>query len=421
MRFPTPLVVLVALAALPVGAQPVDVRPAAETQVIVRGGSATTDIAFWPNSGNASRSLLVVADSAVGVVTYGLDGEEVQALQSDGVAWGVDVRSGFDLPGGSVPIVVVANGTLQSLTAYVVDPVTRGLRRVDTGSLRVAGFEPRSVTLYRSPSTDRLYAFMASATGNMQQLELRSLTDGGVEGVSVRSFVVGGAVVGAVADDQQGALFVAQQNTGIWRYSAEPDGGTRRTTVATANDGVLTAPLGGLALYTLDSGEGYLLAASEGGDQVAVYNRFPPHASEGSFRVVADAGIDAVTGPRALEATPLPLGTSFPGGLVALHDAINDPIQNYKLVSWNELASTFSPPLQVNNPGSTDGGADGGTSDGGTDGGRDGGGGTVGPPPGGTTFPPGEDGCGCTAASVPGTVFLVVAGLVLLGRRRRQV
>jgi 3-phytase len=418
MRFPTPLVVLVSLAGLPVGAQPVDVRPAAETQVVVRGGNATVDVALWPSAGNPGQSLLVVADSAVGVITYGLDGTEFQALLSDGVAWSVDVREGFNLPGGSVPLVVVANGTLQALTAYMVDPVTRQLRRVDTGALRVAGFEPRSVTLYRSGATGRFHAFMASPTGNMQQLELLAAADGGVEGVPVRDFIVGGAVAGAVADDQQGFLFVAQQNAGIWRYSAEPDGGTQRGTVATANSELLTAPLGGLALYPLPNGEGYLLAASEGGDQIVIYDRRPPHAIVGGFRVVADAGIDAVTQPRSVEASSLALGTDFPGGLVAVHDAINDPLQNYKLVSWSELASTFSPPLRVNVPGAPDGG----TPDGGaTDGGGGGGGGGGGAPGDGTTFPTEpKDGCDCTAASVPGALFLGVAGLALLSRRRRR-
>ncbi|MBN1203647.1 MAG: phytase [Myxococcaceae bacterium] len=416
MRIHTPLVLLVLLAGLPVGAQPVSVLPAGETQPVVRGGNATQDVALWPNSADAGQSLLFVADSAVGLSVFRLDGTEQQALLSDGVAYGVDVRAGFALPGGNTPLVVVANGTLQALTAYVVDPLSLGLRRVDVGTLDVANFSPRTVTLYRSAASGTLYAFMSDTTGTMQQLELRSLQDGGVDGLPVRSFEVGSAVSGAVADDQQGFLFVAEQNQGIWRYSAEPDAGTMRTSVGTAT-APLTAPLGGLALQAFSDGQGYLLAASAGGDQIVVYGRRPPHSSMGTFRVDQDGGLDAVTGPSSIEASSLALGPDFPAGLVAVQDAINETVSNHKLVSWVAVASAFSPPLQVG----VDGGAspDGGAPDAGAtaDAGGDGGTGYL--PGMGPSVPTEDNGCGCGAASVPGALLLVLAGLALRGRRRQ--
>ena len=412
MRIQTCFVLSVLLMGLSAGAQPASVVPSVETQPVVRGGNALQDVAFWVNSGTPGQSLLLVADSAVGLISFGLNGEEKQALLSDGVAVGVDVRDGFTLPGGTAPLVVVANGTAQALTAYVVDPLTLQLRRVDTGNLTVANFSPRTVTLYRSAVNGALYAFMSNTAGTMQQVELRPVTDGGVEGIPVRNFAVGGTVAGAVADDQQGYLFVVQQNTGIWRYDAEPGANDTRINVASAG-APLTAPLGGVSLYSLPNGSGYLLAASAGGDQVVVFDRRPPHTSLGSFAVVRDGGIDQVDNPVTVEATSRALGPDFPAGLVAVHDAINDPMQNDKLVSWQAVANAFNPPLAG---GAT--GADGGM-DGGTDGGRDGGGGTVGG--GGPTFPVEPDsGCNCATASVPGTLLLGLAGLALLRRRRQD-
>jgi 3-phytase len=417
MRIHTPLVLLTLLVGLSAGAQAVTVLPVGETQPVVRGGNATQDVALWPNSADAGMSLLVVADSAAGLTTFRLDGTEQQALQADGVAYGVDVRSGFALPGGTTPLVVVANPTIQGLAAYVVDPVSLGMRRIDMGTLRVANFSPRTVTLYRSAASGILYAFMSDVGGTMQQLELRSTQDGGVDGVPVRSFVVGSAVAGAVADDQQGVLFVAEQNQGIWRYSAEPDAGNARTSVDTATS-PLTAPLGGLALQAFPDGQGYLLATSAGGDQVVVYRRRPPHTNLGSFALVRDGGIDAVTGPRSIEASALALGPTFPAGLVAVQDAINETISNHKLVSWPAVANAFLPPLQVGSDGGTS--PDAGASDGGEtpDAGRDGGTGTL--PGVGPSAPSEDTGCSCGAASVPGTLLLVLAGLALRGRRRQD-
>jgi 3-phytase len=368
MRIRSALVLLlVFLTGLPVGAQPANVAPVAETQPIVRGGGdSSQDTALWVNAGTPAQSLLLVSDSIIGLSAFRLDGVEQDAVQS-GPTFGVDVRDGFALPGGAAPLVVVGDGALPGLNAYIVDPLLQRLRRVDTGNLRVTGFSPRTVTLYRSP-TGTLYAFISNAAGTMQQLELRSM-DGGVESVPVRSFAVGGAVSGAVADDQQGFLFVAQQNTGIWRYSADPNASDERVSVA-GTTAPLTAPLGGLSLYPLPNGTGYLLAASQGGNQVVIFNRQPPHAQVGSFSVVADGGIDPVNGPIALEATSRALGPDFPSGLVAVHDAVNDPMQNDKLVPWPAVANAFSPPLLVRQPE-----ADGGIPDGGMDGGTGGGGG----------------------------------------------
>ncbi len=420
MRVTTPFILLPCLAGLSAAAQSGSARPTSETQVVVRGGAGDQEVALWPNPTTPSQSLIVVADSNVGLTTYRLDGSELEVLQTDGVAFGVDVREGFALPGASMPLVVVASGTRQALTAYVVDPVTLRLRRVDMDTLRAANFDPRTVALYRG-ANGRFYAFAANSAGTMQQFELRSNTDGGVEGAPVRTFSVGGAVTGAVADDRQGVLFVAQQNEGIWRYSAEPDGGVGRVSVATAGQGALSTPLGGLALYPLPDGDGYLLAASTGGDQIAVFRRQPPHTPVGSFRIdsTVSGDIDGVTGTRSLAATSLGLGPAFDGGLVAVHDTLNSPAQNHKLVAWSSVATAFSPPLRINGPGGTAdaGTTDGGTVDGGTDAGTNPGGGPL--PGGGPTIDPRDTGCSCATASVSGTVLFVLVGLALRGRRRR--
>jgi 3-phytase len=413
MRIHPALVLLVFLMGLPVGAQPVNVAPVVETQPIVRGGSSSQDTALWVNASAPVQSLLLVSDSVVGLVAFRLDGVEQDAVLS-GPTFGVDVRDDFVLPGGTAPLIVVGDGALPGLTAYIVDPVSNRLRRVDSGNLRVTGFSPRTVTLYRSAITGALYAFMSNDTGTMQQLELRPGLDGGVEGVPVRSFAVGGAVAGAVADDQRGFLFVAEQGTGIWRYSAEPSADDERISVADTT-APLTAPLGGLSLFSLPNGTGYLLAASAGGNQVVIFNRQPPHAAVGSFRVVQDGGIDAVDDPLTVEASSLSLGPGFPSGLVAVHDSLNDPMQNDKIIPWPDVASAFNPPLQVRQPET-----DGGTPDGGRDGGTGGGGGGGGIGGGGVTSPvEPESGCNCASASVPGTLVFGLLALALRNRRRQ--
>ncbi|MDC0709386.1 phytase [Stigmatella sp. ncwal1] len=410
MRIPRLLKWLVVLGGLPAVAQPVEVSPVRETQAVngVSGGSP--EGALWRDGTFPDRSLFITADPTLGVVTYQLDGGEREVINSSGVAYAVDVIDGFPLAGGTTPLIVVANGTSRTLTAYVVDPTQRVLRPVDASSLNVPNFDPRTVNLYRSSASGKVYVFTANPGGTMQQLELTPYADGGIGGASVRSFEVGGSISGVVVDADQRALYVSVPDTGIWRFPAEPTD-TSAGTIAVGVSG--TNPPAGLALYAVNGQDGYLLSTAGGSDEIFIYARRSPYGQVGSFTISETSATDQVDRPLFLEVSALPLGSSFPQGFVAVHDAINAPSQNYKFVSWADISKAFSPPLQVRgapeNP-------DGGAPDGG-DGGRPDGSSGVGPGGGGT---PVDDGCGCSSASMPGMAFLALAGLAWGGRGRRR-
>lgn len=47
----------------------------------------------------------------------------------------------------------------------------------------------------------------------------------------VHEFEVGGRAEGCAADDELGILYVAEEGSALWRYSAEPGGGSTRTEI----------------------------------------------------------------------------------------------------------------------------------------------------------------------------------------------
>jgi 3-phytase len=414
MRILMSLVALALLAPLTAVAQVVEVRPSLETQPgVLATGTQAVDVGLWVNPLNQNQSLLLVADTSSGLVTFTLEGNEFQLIP-DGVVSGVDVQEGVLVAGTVQPLVVTANRTLNGLVPYVINPQTRGVSRVDPNQvLRATNFASESVTLYRSAS-GRLYAFSGNNSGAapaLVQLELNLGQDGGVSGTEVRRITLDSPATGLVADDEQGFVFIAERNHGISRLPAEPDAGTGRTFIAGVTGGLPGAPVGGVALYRGSGTAGYLVVANTPSDTFLVLDRRPPHAQVGSFRLGQDGGIDPVTGPRSLELTSRSLGTLFPQGLLIAHDDSNAPVENYKLASWTSVANAFNPPLT-----NVEGGADGGTADGGRDGGSSSGPG--GPLP---SLPPDDpsSGCGCSTASVPGLVLVTLLGLAL-GRRRRS-
>jgi hypothetical protein len=96
----------------------------------------------------------------------------------------------------------------------------------------------------------------------------------------------------------------------------------------------------GLALID-DGAATYLIASSQGDSAFAVWRvdgAIP--AYKGRFSVVANGGIDAVTGTDGVAALGGQVG-AFPQGLVVMQDDVDDGAtgarQNFKLVHWREV------------------------------------------------------------------------------------
>jgi 3-phytase len=421
---------LLALAVLLLGLpglaqQAVQVQPTVETRPVVFSGTAIQGAALWVHPTDPGNSLLLAAEGQNGLFVYQLDGTQ-RAQLSQGGALGVDVQENFRVGGITQQLVVVASQSLQSLVAYVVDPTTLEVRGAGLANITTQGFNPNSVALYASPTSGRFFAFAGSGTGTVWQFELTAQTDGGATSNLVRTLNVGGPVVGLAVDDAQGTLYVVEQNVGIWQYGAEPTAADARTSVDVVTGGGLAAPLGAVALYAPSRSGGYLLAVSGGANAVRIYDRTPSaHTFRGSFTVVANGAIDSVENPRHLVVSNRALGTRFPVGVVAVQDGLNAAEnENFKLIPWTALSAQFTPNLLVDTSDAqpvTDGGMpDGGGADGG-------GGGTppIGPPGGAPGSSPegyeyGNSSCNCASASWPGTVLFVLAGVLLLSRRRRR-
>jgi 3-phytase len=104
-----------------------------------------------------------------------------------------------------------------------------------------------------------------------------------------------------------------------------------------------------MAIYLLPEGKGYLITSSQGNDTYAVFRREEPNEFLGSFRIT-DGEVDGVQITDGLDLTSHPLGVSFPKGLMVAQDGTNmegdkQAAQNFKLISWESIASLFSPPL----------------------------------------------------------------------------
>lgn len=311
------------------------VTPTVETQPVPHSGDAADDPAIWVNRNDPSSSTVIGTDKRGGLAVYDLSGRELQYL-SVGEINNVDVRDGFRLGRGDVSLVTAGNRSTNTIDVFAVDEDTRRLRDV-TGDAVRPSISVYGSCMYRSPESGRLFVFVTSKSGDVEQWELIDGGSGRVEGTRVRTFHVGTQLEGCVADDELAQLYIGEESVGIWKYGAEAGSGSSRSLVAeTSSGGPLVADVEGLTIAYGENGSGYLLASSQGNSSFVVYERQGSNAFVKTFKIAGGHGIDATQGTDGIDVTAAYLGSAFPSGVFVAQDHRNDGNQNFKLVPLEE-------------------------------------------------------------------------------------
>ncbi len=298
----------------------------------------------------------------------------------------MDLQYGFKLGGQAIDIAVASDRNNDKLVIFKINPnATDGKYLVDITSpslgtlFQAAPFNPPYSTstrsaygtaLYRSPVTGDYYAFVnRRQTGDVAQYRLMDAGNGTIGAERVRAFTVpippnaptttDPQLEGMVVDQETGFLYIGQENVGIWKYFAEPNGGSTGTLidrVRTLGGNRLTDDVEGLTIYYGPNGTGYLLASSQGDNTFAVYSREGNNAYLGQFAVGPNGSIDGVQESDGADVINLPLGPNFPFGLFVTQDGSNLPAQilegenintNFKFVPWENIANAFPNPLNI--------------------------------------------------------------------------
>jgi 3-phytase len=299
--------------------------------------SSADDAAIWIHPTDAAQSTIIgtIKLSSTALRVYDLAGNQLQAVDSGNVN-NVDLRYNFPLAGQPTTLVVGSNRSNDSIAIYKVNPQTRLLEDVAARTIST-NMAIYGAAMYVSPTSGKYYAFVTSESGQVQQWELFDDGSGSVDAAQVRSFSVGSISEGCVGDDVLGSFYVAEENVGIWKYSAEPDGGSARTQVDSVASPQLAADVEGLSIYYKSDDTGYLLVSSQGSDEFAVYRREGNNAYLGNFELIAGGGIDAVSNTDGIDVTNFPLGSQFPEGVFVAQD---DDV-NFKLARWDAIVTAF--------------------------------------------------------------------------------
>jgi myo-inositol-hexaphosphate 3-phosphohydrolase/phosphodiesterase/alkaline phosphatase D-like protein len=342
------------------------------------------DPAIYVNANNREQSLILTAVKNAGLQVYDLSGNLLQEINPGDIRYNnIDLQYGFKLGRTEVDIAIATDRNNDTLAIFKINPEPNAkgeyleeITARNVGPLfQSRPFEPpyspseRSaygVALYKSPVTDESYVFVnRRETGDVVQLRLEDRGNGTVATRRVRNFTVPtigereAQLEGMVVDQELGYLYVGQEDVGIWKYLAEPNGGEAGTLIDRVKDlggRFLEEDVEGLTIYYSQDGTGYLLASSQGNNTFVAYTREGNNDFLGRFSVGNNGTIDSVQESDGADVINLPLGPNFPFGLFVTQDGDNLPATiaddenintNFKLVPWENIVNALPDALTI--------------------------------------------------------------------------
>jgi 3-phytase len=335
------------------------------------------DIAIWVHPTDTNKSLVIGVLKEGGLDVYDLNGQVLQSISPEGVRYNnVDLVYNVPFADEQIDVVVATDRYKDNLAIFKVDPETLTLADITANNAPLL-FTPEGqasdeettaygLALYKN-SEDKLYAFVNRRdTGDLAQVEILE-ENGAMTYQTVDTFSLpipesgeaGDAQTeGMVVDPELGFLYIGQENVGVWKVSL--DDLTTPTLVQAIDEKILFADVEGLTIYYADNGTGYLLVSSQGNNSYAVYTREGDNDYLGSFQIAANGGVDSAEESDGAMVLNVPLGDTFPNGILIVQDGQNEPFvevedegeieivsANFKYVDWAKVANVFDPPLKI--------------------------------------------------------------------------
>lgn len=311
------------------------VQARAETEPVgTAADDAADDPAIWRNPADPAASLIVGTDKKAGLYVYGLDGAKRSFLDVGRVN-NVDLKPEVDWGGRKITLVAASDrNDLANASIALFELDTAAGRLLPLAKVPAGSGEAYGLCLYKTG--DALYAFLVIKDGTIRQIRLAAGPGRPVSAV-VRTLKLSTQSEGCAVDEERGRLYAGEEDRGLWRFDARPDGPTEPTLVAQMDRKRLVADVEGVVVAPDGRGGGFLLVSSQGDNAYAVWS-LGDERYLGRFRVTPGA-VGATEETDGIELRLGDFGPQYPGGLFIAQDGVNPPAaQNFKLVAWADIA-----------------------------------------------------------------------------------
>ncbi|VEE64462.1 3-phytase precursor [Shewanella putrefaciens] len=316
-----------------------------------RPGDTMDDPAIWVHPTQPEKSLVLGTNKRWGLLSFNMRGEQVQALPSGRIN-NVDLRQQVMLGGKKRDIAVATLRDNDSLAFYEIDAEGK-LNEYPNQATNMQDIY--GMCLYQD--TDSLYVFANEKSGRIAQYRVDWQANGPSIAL-VRDIHTPSQVEGCVVDEAQHALFIGEEDQGIWRFNAKANGGTQGELIIKA-EGDLVPDVEGISLYQGATIQGkkqdLLVVSSQGDNSYLLYQAQPPYAQLGKFRIGVnlngmengrETSIDGSSETDGLAVTHLSVGTgAWQQGMLVVQDGHNhlpDNNQSFKWLPWRSIVEKLS-------------------------------------------------------------------------------
>ncbi|PIW60581.1 phytase [Shewanella sp. CG12_big_fil_rev_8_21_14_0_65_47_15] len=316
-----------------------------------RPGDTMDDPAIWVHPTQPEQSLVLGTNKRWGLLSFNMRGEQMQALPSGRIN-NVDLRQQVMLGGKKRDIAVATLRDNDSLAFYEINPQGKIVEYPNQATDLVDIY---GMCLYQD--ADNLYVFANEKSGRIAQYRV----DWQANGPSIqllRDIHTPSQVEGCVVDEAQHALFIGEEDKGIWRFNAKANGDTQGELIIKA-EGDLVPDVEGIALYLGAQIQGkkqdLLVVSSQGNNSYLLYQTKPPYAQVGRFRIGVnmsgvengrETSIDGSSETDGLAVTHLAVGKgAWQQGMLVVQDGHNhlpDNNQSFKWLPWSSIVEKIS-------------------------------------------------------------------------------
>lgn len=324
-----------------------DVAASGETAPVGTGNAdAADDPAIWRNPSDPAASLLLGTDKKAGLYVYDLTGK-VRDFAAAGALNNVDLRDVRRRDGAGMVLVGASDRTdktVPRIALFALDGAAAKLVSLGSDTFLPAAHDPAEAYGFCMGSAmapgELARAYVVMKDGEVAEARLVE-RDGAIRPEYLRSVRVATQAEGCVVDDVAHALYLAEEDAGIWRFAlAEAAPQAQRFASVGVTDG-LVADVEGIAIARRADGADWLVASSQGDSAYAVF-ALADGKPVGRFRIAAGT-LGATSETDGIELDTRNFGPEYPGGLFVAQDGDNAPrAQNFKLVRWERIVRALS-------------------------------------------------------------------------------
>lgn len=312
----------------------ISVKPTVETQAVNSEGDAADDPAVWISPNNPNNSLILGTQKKQGLYSFDLQGNVVQFIKA-GRLNNIDVRQKVKIDNQLIDIAAASNRSTNNISLFTIE---------SNGTIRALN----SFAIEKS-ALPEVYGFCMGhvkqniifvVTGKDANAEIYQLDKKQKKVEKIRNLKIATQSEGCVVDDENGDIYIGEENHGIWRFNYfEPH---VKHSLLTIDNTILKADIEGLALFTFKSHK-YLMISSQGNNTYPIYN-LTENTMAGRIKIKRSDQFDGVTGTDGIEVSQQLKTNQFPDGIFIVQDDKNTKPslnQNFKFISLADILNSL--------------------------------------------------------------------------------